>query len=225
MTELDEELTVEKVVKLTKSQKERYGHGSSDCHKVNGAYPYKWARRVLRKYVGKSYNEAFAYFCTLVPDYQQKFFIEELKLSQGYWTPDNKYTIDDEGIIRIIPKDSNTGPVTFFSYDYAIGYRNRRTGELATTKDRYVSIYPERYDKAVVAGYTKEFESNKDREYIRLMKEKTKLKNLDDKKKKKEKEKVDYSFISFQEEQKKREMEVDLMKLKKHGFDEISFRS
>ena len=224
MIELDEELILGKIKQLSKRQIERYRNGSSDYHKVNGCYPCKWARRTLRKYVGKSYDKAFAYFCTLVPDYQQKFFIQELKLSQGYWTQDNKYVIDNNGIIQIMSKELKSESVVFFSYDYIVGYKSKRTGEV-TAYNRYVDMFPERYDTIIVSGFSKEFESVKDREYIRLMKEKSKLKKLEEKKKKKEKEKVDYSFISFQEEQKKREAERDLIKLKKHGFDETSFRS
>ena len=209
MAELDEEFAIKQ---LPKSQRFRLFKISSDYHKVNGEYPQKWARRVLRKFVGKTYDEVFAYFCTLVPDYQQKYFIEELKLSQGYWTPDNKYVVD-EGIIKIVVKEAKNGLIVFESYDYKIGYKNKRDGSITVPSGRwqngdemrYINAYPRRYTKVIVSGYTKEFESVKDREYIRLMKEKTKLKKLDEKKKKKEKEKVDYSFISFQEEQKKRD--------------------
>jgi hypothetical protein len=237
MSELDEEFSIEQVKQLPKSQRfrnlEHNMHGTSDYHKVNGEYPTTWARRVMRKYVGKTYEEAFAYYCTLVPDYQQKWFKSEFDLSTTWWrTPSDNFILDENHIIKIKETESKSGPVIFSSYDYKEGHKNRRDGNIVVPKKwwddqgemRYVRMFPERYDTVVVSGYSKEFESEKDREYIRLTKEKAKLQKLNKKIEKKEKAKVDYSFISKEEAQRKAEIATDLIKVQKHGFDEESFK-
>ena len=78
--------------------------------------------------------------------------------------------------------------------------------------------------KIVICGYSKEFESKKDKEYIRLMKEKAKQKKLFDKYYKKEKRKKDYSFLTDDEKRKIEERQTDLIKRDSHGFDDESFK-
>jgi len=228
MLELEEEFTVEKEIKVPKSQRFRRNY-TSDYHKVNGEYPTTWARRVFKKYVNQPYEEAFAYFCTLVPDYQQKWFKSEFDVSRGWWTPYDQYTLDEDNIIRVMEKKQKKGPVTFESFDYKIGYKSKKSGSIIVPKNnwdtrRIIKDYPGQYVEVVISGYIKEFESDKDREYIRLMKEKAKLKNLDKKNKKKEKQKIAYSFLTKEEVQRKAEISTDLIKVKKHGFDKESFR-
>ena len=235
MLELEEEFTVEEVTKVPKGQRFRR-NGRGDYHKVNGDYPSTWARRVIKKYVGKTYEEAFEYFCTLVPDYQQKWFHQEFVLSRGWWTPTDKYELDDNNIIRIVEKETKKGPFIFESYDYKVGYKNNRDKRIYIPKNKwdrswemsYIKDHPEKYTEFVVSGYKKEFESDKDREYIRLMKEKNKLRKLDGKNKKKEKEKVAYSFLTKEESERRanyeRDLAIDKVKVQKHGFNDESFK-
>ena len=53
---------------------------------------YVWVKvkRVIKKYMGKSFDEAFSYFCTLVPKHEQSEFLKEF---------------EKEGIIRLTGKN------------------------------------------------------------------------------------------------------------------------
>lgn len=59
--------------------------------------PYFTARKIAKKYIGKSYNDAFSYFCKNVRLEHQKKFV-------GYFGEYDEYLIDDNGLIQINPR-------------------------------------------------------------------------------------------------------------------------
>lgn len=68
---------------------------NSDYHKVNDYSPYVHVKRIIKLYLGKSFDEAFSRYCKLVPKYQQKVFLKEF---------DGKYPdcyIDNDGNIQL----------------------------------------------------------------------------------------------------------------------------
>jgi hypothetical protein len=197
---------------------------------------YVWVKvkRVIKKYMGKSFDEAFSYFCTLVPKHEQSEFLKEFENAYGWYEP--QYIIDDNGNIQINKnshrykkkKDKSKESVIFYSIDYEEGWYDTITKKIYNNKEfsrLHYDMFPTKnFIKIVICGYSKEFESKKDKEYIRLMKEKAKQKKLFDKYYKKEKRKKDYSFLTDDEKRKIEERQTDLIKRDSHGFDDESFK-
>ena len=48
-------------------------------HLINNKYPYKIIDHILSKFIGKSINKAFRYYCTIVPKYMQEYFWEQIE--------------------------------------------------------------------------------------------------------------------------------------------------
>lgn len=132
--------------------------------------------------MGKSFDEAFSYFCTLVPKHEQSEFLREFENAYGCYEPD--YIIDNNGNIQINKnsywnkkiKDKSKESVIFYSIDYEEGWYNTITKKVYNHKEfsrLHYDMFPTKnFIEIVISGFSKEFESKKDKEYIRLMKEK-----------------------------------------------------
>lgn len=162
--------------------------------------PYVKANRILKKYLGKSFSKAFSEYCKQVEIYEQNEFLENFKNKYGN---EPYYIIDKNGNIQFNPNsnfilngnswkrkiNSNKKPIIFRSINYQEGYYGVREKQFFTESEYYRNfkyIQPEScYIRCVVNGFEKQFESEKDREYIRLTKEKNKQKKLLEKRRKK----------------------------------------
>lgn len=82
------------------SKKHRWRYSKSDYHIVDNKWPRNFILIALLRFKGKSINDAFAYYCTLVPDYFQKHFWRDIK--EGTFSYNN-YLIDitQSGIIQV----------------------------------------------------------------------------------------------------------------------------
>jgi hypothetical protein len=215
---------------ITRKRWDDYHHSQSDCHRVDGIYPWTRIIRIAEKYIGKSADEAFSIYCSQVPKYQQHFFWESVAVSKEALNAGwhlHPFYVDSDGnlqkVIRFWKSYRNRKPI-YYSDDYRTELRHKVTGK---KKPEFFWLYKEEdFIPVIVSGYAIEFDSKKDKTYKRLMSEQRKrkaLRRLADKKAKEEKE---YSFISKTEQRKKKEKEIDKIKIVAKGFDpETSFRT
>lgn len=236
-----EENEEEFILKQNKDKKyvSPYTEGKSDFHKVGGVYPCELRDRILKNYLGKPFDDAFSEYCKQVPKYQQHFFLEyfaSIRLYSYYI-----YQIDENGLIQ---KRSSTHQkpkkVVLTSADYKFELRHKISGRKKSTHywdypftdNNYKSKYPnatsyyqamdfynEEFEPVTISGWIREFESKKDPEYKRLMSEKLKELRKIEKLRNKEKEEKTKSLLTIQEDKKKEEIEKNLLKIKKLGFD------
>lgn len=197
-------------------------------------YPWVKAERVIKKFLGKSFDKAFSYYCNQVKVYEQYEFLDNFNQHQswGYSSHPSEYIVDDKGNIQINPeykkryrkrkKDTSNG-VTFESYDYAEGYRHNETGEIKNNLTWCDN--PRRWARIVVSGFWKHFDDVNDKEYHRLKREDRHRKELNDRRYKKwARYEKQYSFLTDEEIKLKKEEITDLIKIESHGFDENSFK-
>lgn len=83
---------------------------------------YILARRILEKYVGESFNEAFTYFLSLTKNKHHNIFLEEVnkKISYHYW---NNYYIDKNYILYKIPRKIYKPKLKITDVDTGIVYQ------------------------------------------------------------------------------------------------------
>lgn len=158
---------------------------------------------VLKKYLGRSFDDAFSEYCKKVPIYKQSDFLEEF--TNRKWRSNANYLVDESGNIQFNPdgfiitfqkykERYRNKPVIFTSIDYKTGYINRKTKEIVDKNDSFVKFFPSNYKEIIISGYKREFESKKDPEYIRLKAEKRKQEKLLRKLNKKYRKQKEYSF-------------------------------
>jgi hypothetical protein len=197
-------------------------------HKVGDYNPWTIAERVIENNIGKPFDEAFSYYCKLVPVYQQNVFLEEFNLGRQYYRHLD-YRIDEEGLIqRKRDRNKYKGPYTFYSRDYRVEERHIETGKLKP-EDRWWSkkykVDDSMYVKVVASGFSETFDSKKDRRYKRLTAEKYKEYLRNCKARKKRPDINEHDFRRILKEKELKEREENLIKILSHGFDPVtSFR-
>lgn len=196
--------------------------------------PWFITNNIVKKFIGNDFDKAYSYLCTKLPYYKRHWFTGNI--GNGKY---DKWLIDDNNCIQYNPnyyyiKTKPTKKIYFISIDYTEGWYIKKS-RLYMTDYEFKSIYwslnykdPKLFEhvaiKVVLNGLCKEFDSKKDKEYIRLSKEKQKqIKYYKKLNKKLNKQKI-YSFLTKEEEQLKQEKELDIIKRDSHGFDENSFK-
>ena len=127
-------------------------YGKSYHHKVRGQWPYDIATRILKHYIGRHFDDAFSYYCTKVPVYQQRLFFDLLADSRRSYA---NFILTEEGIIRkrkkkrrkkAIPKITYWDPI--LDTDMEIVYNSFKNvkyiqakAELAQAKKRFTNLY------------------------------------------------------------------------------------
>jgi hypothetical protein len=242
-----EENEEEPILKQNKDERYILSHtkGKSDYHRVEGEFPWELRNRILKNHIGKPFDDAFSDYCKQVPKYQQHYFLDYFKPIENVCCV-NLYQIDENGLIqKCIQTYKKPKLIVFESIDYKVEYRHKISGEKklihfwnypfdninyklkypkATNYYQAIDLYDKEFEPITISGWIREFESKKDPEYKRLFNEKKKeLKKRKKLKEKEEKEK-DNSLLSIQKQKQKEEVEKNLLKIKKLGFDpEISF--
>lgn len=98
-----------------------------DWHRIDGRSLKSIIVNVCKKYLGMHINNAFSYYCKLVPKYQQKFFWDSLDRDYYYYP----YFIDENNIIVKYPHKKkynfkfsfgSSSLNTFKSSNYKVGY-------------------------------------------------------------------------------------------------------
>lgn len=133
--------------------------------------PWKRAEWILKKNIGKSFDDAFSYYCTFVEKHEQRYFLREFQ--PRYWhTPD--YIIDNQKRIQVNPDryKRKKKPIVFRSFDYKEGYYH------IPTKTMRESVHwtemNDNYIRVIIQGFERTFKNKKDPEYKKLMAEKAK---------------------------------------------------
>jgi hypothetical protein len=225
---------IEKVQELPN----RVGHGKdvsrnrwngkhSTYHSVDGVYPYRRIRRLLKASVGKSFDDVFSKYCKEVPVYQQQFFLQEFEeTNRGYSF--YKYFIDDDGIIqRYKPENEYKGPFCFESIDAQWERRHKVTGKKEPEYfwNKTKEYRPNDYESVLVKGWVKYFDSRQDPEYKRLNSEKQKTLSKIHQEKYGTPKISDEQFRTILKAKELKEKAEDLVKIEAHGFDlTTSFR-
>lgn len=147
--------------------------GSYKSPRYRGVCIYKRIEWVLQKFVNKHFNDAYSYYCTLVPQQFRSEFLDIMHSRYKWW---GYFIIDDNGIIRSEPKKSKR--VTFRSIDYKREWvcdkRFKPVGLLPSGFMHYRSYCIDgHYNK--ISGYTLEFSSRNDPRYQQLQQEKMSL--------------------------------------------------
>jgi len=220
-----------KSAKLT--QEERLKHDwdrrhKSEYHSTDGIAPWKRVKRICEAYIGKQFDKAFSEYCSQVPVYQQKFFMQEFERKPwktDYWT---YYYVDKQGNIQkhIGTYFLKKKKVYYYSDDYKTEKRHKVTGAAYPTYHWLDKKFKEEdYEMVVIEGYFLEFKSAKDPEYIRLTTDQRKRKKAAARELAKEKAAKSYSFISKSEKEMEKEKARNKVKIEAKGFDyETSFR-
>lgn len=191
---------------------------------------WKYTHRVLENSIGKPFDLIFSKYCKVVRFNRDEF----LDNFRGFRRWGSNYIVDEKGLIQKNPngfssryKTKKEQKVTFYSFDYEEGYYNPISKQILTEKEyknKYWICENTIWKRIVIKGFWKEFDSIKDKEYIRLISEKRKQKILYNKKLKKYNKEKAYSFLTRSEQQLIKEKELDLIKRDSHGFDENSFK-
>lgn len=213
-----------------------YGRGGSDWHYVEDYGPNTIANRVLKKFENKTFDEAFAYYCTLVPKYQQKFFAQQIETEYNrYWR--NCYILENGIIKKMSPKDKKI--YTFYSDDYTYCYRHKVTGREITKEtywsermpkdphrcySNYVDVVKKDFEIKVLTGWSKSFESKEDPRYLRLLREQQKRKKIKENNAWKALKQKVYCFMTKDELEKKKLAKTDELTRDRHGFDKTTFK-
>jgi hypothetical protein len=206
----------------------RYRDGSWDRHywhsqKIGDYTPWTLKDRVCENFIGKPFDEAFSYFCTLVPKHLQCVFLEEFD-DRFY----RFYDIDDDGNIQESEygrRRTRSKKVYFSSIDYEYDITYWKNGEkIKPGRWGYGNIDYDEKKIEVVSGYCLEFSSRNDPEFKRLMAEKMQqLRKLHREWKIEEEERFNLRVEQLRQqekEEKEKQAEVDRERL---GFDENSF--
>ncbi len=117
--------------------KRYYRRGHSDYHPIDGRDPDDIARGIIKKYLNRSYNDAYSLYCTRVKWYQKHIFRREFNLQQ-YWYYRPTYRVDDDGLIRLLKEPKKKEVFTFFSDDYKFEWRHKITGH---KRDAFQEVY------------------------------------------------------------------------------------
>jgi len=207
---------------------ERWGR-SYPLHDVDGISPWRRIDYVFTKFIGKPFDDAFAYYCKQVPVYQQHKFLEEIDPTIDRYirvSYPNDFYIDEKGLVRKRPvKKYMYGggpPYEVKSVDYVGEKRHKVTGKVlveerwrTTLPVNWKKLYPgktewqadELYKKEFVEvctqGWIKFFDSKNDPEYIRLSEDVRKQHRKLNREKAKEDAKKAYNFLSKQEIERK----------------------
>lgn len=206
--------------------------------------PWFIVKIVLKKFLGKSFADAFSYYCSKVEQRYQDEFLDEFRNRLGRSWYQNDYIINSEGNIQLNPERyqyKKRTDLTFRSFDYKEGWYNIKTGEKRIDSEamsyfgpktifKYVRNSKEKviskdWIKIVIQGYEKTFESKKDPEYRRLMIENIKAQRLNSKRHQKYLSQKAYSFMTDDERQKKKDKELNILTRNRYGFDNESFKT
>lgn len=115
-----------------------WGRRRSDYHRVGDYYPHTIAERILHHNIGKSFDEAFGYFCRICPKYQQRIFLDLFEPS--YKGRHTEWSTNVEGNIVYNPYQwrSRKRLPTIKSSNFNTELRHKITGH---SQDKFERIY------------------------------------------------------------------------------------
>lgn len=185
-------------------------------HSTDGVSPWKRAERIIEKNIGKSFNKAFSKYCSQVPVYQQRVFLDEFNQNRR-WRRRYYYT-DKNGCIQRIKQEKKKLRYKVESTDAVWEKRHKITGQkipefLTYRYEKYNGVIQMVYymkskkygaykavdkdfEPVLIKGSVKYFKSKKDPEYQRYMSEYIKVKERGYRDRQKQKDEKAYPLIS-----------------------------
>jgi hypothetical protein len=194
---------------------------------------YVIADRVCTIYIGKKWDDAFSYYCKLVPkntEDRYEAFCYRFNLKRRYAYNSQRWFVED-GIIVHKPY-TRPKTIKIRSLDYKSEFLNKDTKRplpefyWMSNKHKYTKKYiDENYAYFITQGWEKTYSSRNDPEYKRLYKEQQDRKRKNQRIIDKQKEERQYEMLSQSDKKILEEKERNSIVIQKHGFDEItSFR-
>lgn len=214
---------------FTRHNRNRWSYRKHIYHNIGHYSPYQLVDRVCKMYLGQHINDAFSYYCKLVPKYQQKYFLEEFQEKKWRYKP---YILDNN-IIILNRKYKEKKIYKIYSDDYKIGWKyigkdkfRRFLWKYKIFTERPYSWVIDQYEQIVISGHIKYFESRKDPRWIKYHAEKQKKYKRELRQRRKEDKLRQYNFLTKSEQQLILDKESNDIKIIKHGFDLVtSFRN
>ncbi len=194
---------------------------------------WRIAERVCKMFIGKKWDDAFAYYCKLVPkntEHRYEAFCNRFNY-QGRWSK-QKWFIEN-GIIVYKPY-TYSKTVTIKSLDYKTEYLHKETMRpipslywIGNKKHLYTKEYIDKnYAYFITQGWEKTFSSRNDPTYKKLYKEQQDAIRKNNRILKKERKEKQYDMLSRSEMKMLEEKERNSIDIQRLGFDEAtSFRN
>lgn len=179
-------------------------------HDVDNISIWKRIQRILKKHIGKSFDDAFSEFCKQVPQYQQFIFL-------GYFNNRFyiKYYLDDNNLIQLKKKKKKEYKI--YSDDYKLFWKHKITKLITYNRPYNSDMYEQDYEGTITIVYSKK--DKRWKEYV--AKEKRKNTQYWKAVKQRKKETADNIFKSALEKQKEnklKQIELDIFKKKSSRF-------
>lgn len=188
------------------------------------------AYRILKNNIGKNFDNAFSYYCKQVPKRYHKVFLEYFErfyFRVPIWKVYQEYFVDESGNIQ---------------FDKNFYYRKRDKKFVSWNaeykdfdvvsnsfkhSDKYWYYYNLQnknkrpiFQKRLIKGFEKEFETKNCKEYKKLKSEDTKSKRKFERKEKQRKAKIDWNKLMSSFEANKKAAEKNRIDIERLGFDE-----
>lgn len=238
----------ESMTDWTKRQEKWYPKRHDFYPKVKNKSVWSFARMVLLNNIGKSFSQAYSYYCKNVDIRYQKEFLDYFKEYssrpelEDFWIENDEICIT-EGFYpskKYYRRNVNVNvkkPVFFYSHDYSETWKIwgktwYNSKEEYRTETFYRTV-PDYYkDKAIFVsstGFKKEFESKKDSGYKRLYHEEVNRQRKSNREHERLRKQKQYNFLTKFEIEAKLLLETQRLEnednILRHGFDsKESFR-
>jgi hypothetical protein len=176
---------------------------------------YKLINRIIEEFIGKSVNDAFSKYCKLVENNKRrddKFwnFFYNHTYRKSYI---KKYYYYDENYIIRYNNPKSKKPIVWKSFDYKEEYRHKihtslrledyrykfYNGKTAYIKQIKRWVCEKDFIPHIISGEKLEFDSKKDPKYRRLLSEKIKLQNLNQRYRRNFEKQKQYNWLSRSE--------------------------
>lgn len=190
---------------------------------------WRIAERVCKMFIGKKWDDAFAYYCKLVPkntEHRYEAFCDRFK-TWGYRRWDVWFV--ENGIIVYKPY-IRPKTITIKSLDYKTELLHKET---LTPLPQFYWIHKnltreyidKNYAYFITQGWEREFSSKNDPTYKKLYKEQQDQIKKSERLRKKQREEMQYDMLSTSERKLLEEKERNSIDIQRLGFDEVtSFR-
>ncbi len=96
--------------------------------------PWVLSERVISKFLGKSFDDAYSYYCKLIPNWDAIYFKKSFKedfieyAQMRRYSNFAKYYIDEQGNIQKLESEIKRKPIYITSDDYKTELRHKETG-------------------------------------------------------------------------------------------------
>lgn len=201
-------------------------------HSVDHVKWWKRVRRNIHNNIGKSFDMTFHYYCTQVPKYQQRLFLDEFLHYPEYWYKFHPgYYVDEQGNIQKVIRSFHKRSIKIYSDDYRVAYKSKIYHHQQWKNEERSEIPWNESKKdyeTIIYGTVQEFESRRDPVVIKYRRDKYQKDKLKERRRKAEKKAKSLEIfnrgIQLQKEEIKKQRDLDILKRDQAGFDDESFK-